>query len=100
MASPPRTVEIADPGGISPPEERRANLNLKQEDVRRWLAVGLMAIFAVEILVSLYIMATGSKETWPDLKELLAMILGPTVALVGSATGFYFGTKADGRDKE
>ena len=30
-------------------------------------------------------------------KDVLTMVLSPTIALFGAATGFYYGTKSDGR---
>jgi hypothetical protein len=68
------------------------SLRHKRENVRGWLAKSLVLIFAAEILVSLFalIVCANSVE---NIKGLLSVILGPTVALVGSATGFYFGLK-------
>lgn len=68
----------------------------KQEDIRGWLARSLIYILGAEIGVSLVI-AMFCPDSAEKMKDLLAVILGPTVALVGSATGFYFGLKrADG----
>jgi hypothetical protein len=54
----------------------------------------LVGILALEILIALSAVAICPSR-WTEIKELLIVIFGPTVALVGSATGFYFGTKGD-----
>src|SRR5476649_154753 len=70
----------------------------RQEDVRQWLAISLTAILALEVTVALLAAAICS-NSWPHMKDVLIVIFGPTVALVGSATGFYFGSKADSHHK-
>ena len=66
----------------------------QREWVRAFLALALVAVFAVEVIFSIWFLA----HSCPDLdsavkalKELAEVFLGPTVALVGAATGFYFG---------
>jgi hypothetical protein len=63
------------------------------ENVRGWIALSLIGLLAGTILVSfilLWIHPDRSKE----LHDLLALIFGPLVALVGAATGYYFGSQA------
>jgi hypothetical protein len=78
-----RTIDIGNP--IGPQDIPLAH---KQEDVRRWLALGLVGILALEISIALSAVAMWPSR-WSGIKELL-------IALVGSATGFYFGNKSGG----
>lgn len=70
----------------------------QREWVRAILALFLVAIFAVEIWAG--IRAMTNPEIVKDdhavnaVKDLFLIMLSPTVALVGAATGFYYGTKA------
>lgn len=64
-----------------------------QENVRGIIAlflVGLMAATIAASFILLWIHPDRSKE----LHDLLALIFGPLVALVGAATGYYFGSRA------
>lgn len=49
--------------------------------------VGLLAAAVLAAFVSIWI----NGELTDEMKDLLTIILGPLVTLVGSATGFYFG---------
>ena len=64
-----------------------------RESVRGWIALSLIGLLAATIIVSfilLWIHPDRSKE----LHDLLALVFGPLVALVGAATGYYFGSQA------
>jgi len=64
-----------------------------RENVRGWIALSLIGLLAATIIVSfvlLWIHPDRSKE----LHDLLALVFGPLVALVGAATGYYFGSQA------
>lgn len=68
-----------------------------QEFARRKIAYSLVGVLAFEILAAFAIMAyiymrCGTLDVGP-IKEILQVIFAPTVALVASATGFYFGAK-------
>jgi hypothetical protein len=85
----PRTVsspDSLDPRTIKP------TIPEKQEDARRFLALWLVAIFGFEVFAAMAALLLCKPAQISDVKELLTVILSPTVALVGSATGFYFGT--------
>jgi uncharacterized protein YggT (Ycf19 family) len=59
-----------------------------RENVRGWIVLSLIGLLAATILVSfilLWIHPDRSKE----LHDLLALVFGPLVALVGAATGYY-----------
>ena len=64
-----------------------------RESIRGWIALSLIAMLAVVVVASLalvWIHPDRSKE----LHELLSLVFGPLIALVGSATGYYFGSQA------
>ena len=64
-----------------------------RESVRGLIALSLIGLLAATIIVSfilLWIHPDRSKE----LHDLLALVFGPLVALVGAATGYYFGSQA------
>jgi hypothetical protein len=68
----------------------------QQENVRGAIAlflVGLMAATIIASFVLLWVHPDRSKE----LHDLLALVFGPVVALVGAATGYYFGSHAANR---
>lgn len=64
-----------------------------RESVRGWIALSLIALFALMMSVSFAFMWVHPDRS-KDLHDLLALLLGPLVALVGAATGYYFGSKA------
>jgi hypothetical protein len=77
------------------PEARKATIPEKQEDARRTLAIALVVIFGIEVIGAMLALWFCKPPMIDSIKEVLTLILGPTVALVGSATGFYFGTRMD-----
>ncbi len=84
--TPPDVLDIEGPEGAGP-EPR--TIPEWQEWVRRFLAIALVTIFGVEALGGMVALWLCS-EHLQELKDILTLILGPTVALAGSATGFYF----------
>jgi len=64
-----------------------------RESVRGWIALSLIALFALMMSVSFAFMWVHPDRS-KELHDLLALLLGPLVALVGAATGYYFGSKA------
>lgn len=80
---------------VSPPFETRPyDPAPARENVRGWIAQALICILGGTILVSfvfLWLHADKSKE----LHDFLAVIFGPLVALVGAATGYYFGASSN-----
>ena len=68
----------------------------ERENVRGAVAlllIGLMAATIVASFILLWIHPDRSRE----LHDLLALVFGPLVALVGAATGYYFGAQAADR---
>ena len=63
-----------------------------RESTRRWLAGGLVGLFATVTVLSLAAVITG----WQDVdvvKSVLEVLVPPIVALTGSALGFFFGVE-------
>jgi hypothetical protein len=91
-AEPTDAIEIPEPEGAEP-QSRGFTIPERQEWARTWLALSLVAIFGVEVtgsMVALWVCGARLQE----LKDILTLVLGPTVALVGSATGFYFASRS------
>lgn len=68
------------------------NSDQDRERVRGHVALGLIWLLALVVVGSFVGLVTKTMEM-KDLKELLTIVLGPLIALVGAATGFYFGEK-------
>ncbi len=62
-----------------------------RERTRTWAVVGLGAIYAVESAFLLGSWADG--RSIADLKELVTLLVTPTVTLLGTALGFYFSSR-------
>jgi hypothetical protein len=79
--TPPRGREAAPPLSFStiPPEWWR-------EIARASLAVGLMLLLGLVLVIVL-------NKPAGDAKDLLGQVLAPLIALLGAATGFYYGEK-------
>ena len=84
-------VEIVDiPTAQFAVRERGPRIRLVNEEfVRAGLAVLLLLLVAAVILIALM-----KTETWADTKELLDIALPALTGLLGSAVGFYFGTRS------
>jgi hypothetical protein len=65
-------------------------LEAARESVRAGLAFVFAIIFFVTIMYAF--LSTGT-DSWDDTKELLQILLPAETALLGSAVGFYFGTR-------
>jgi hypothetical protein len=61
----------------------------REEFVRALLAGVFVVIFGATVIAAF--MFVGS-AAWPNVKELLQILLPAETALLGSAVGFYFGT--------
>ena len=60
----------------------------KRENTRGILAVGLVSLVALEVVLGFVALMTGTSIG--DLRQLFEIVFSPSVALAGSATGFYF----------
>ena len=69
---------------------------VERESTRKTLALVLLGILAIEILAAL--VAAFFPTVTTSMKDMLGLVFTPTIALVGAATGFYFGqTRSTGR---
>jgi hypothetical protein len=83
---PPISLDVGD---VQPPRTEARHL-WAQELVRASLAIILLVILAVTVGWA-FVGASGA--AWPNYKELLQLVLPAETALLGSASGFYFGTR-------
>ena len=88
---------VAPPTGAYTPVEENYNPEPRRDQARMWLAYILVALLCVVIMASYGSLWLMSSADFPNLKALLELVLAPVIALVGSATGFYFGGGGSGR---
>lgn len=79
-------------GAALPPQEP-FNPEKFREQARAWLAGGLTALLTLVVLSLVAAIVFGHYAT-KDAVDLLGVLLSPLVALVGAATGFYYGGKS------
>ena len=79
-------------GSVLEPSTVPYNSDEDRERIRGLVALVLIGLLAAVVVGSFIGLATGTIEM-KDLKELLTILFGPLIALVGAATGFYFGGK-------
>ena len=86
---PDEKVDPPEPPVIGPQEPKQ------REWVRAALAGTAIVIFAAEVVFSVCFLAHTAPQDLNGaitaIKEFALIFLGPTVALVGATTGFYFG---------
>jgi len=78
-------------------DKERLGPEAKRETVRGWLAGSLVFLLAVVVIASFvhqWLQPDRSKE----LHEWMNLVFSPLVALVGAATGFYFGAQSAKKD--
>lgn len=96
--------EAGDPAGppFGIPESPRVVVDRRQRrfegdaQVRLVLTYMFIAIFAGTIAISAFRL---SGSDWANTKEWLQALLPAETALIGSATGFYFGSTRKGPDQ-
>ncbi len=87
--------------GIGPDERAKArpvesyNHDRHIDRVRAVLAIALVVLVALEALIALVAVVAGRPSD--EIGGLLEKVLSPTVALAGSAVGFYFAGERDSR---
>jgi hypothetical protein len=96
-ANPNSPIDAGAP--ISP-----TSIEYHREETRSKLAFALIAIFGVEVLAALatfvfpHQLGIDSADL-ASVKDILSIVFSPTVALVGSAMGFYFGTEGKKQER-
>lgn len=78
---------------LDTPEKKDYDIPAEREKKRGQIALFLIWILAGIIAISLLIVMFSCKPTVENLKSILELIFTPIIALVGAATGFYFGEK-------
>jgi len=72
------------------PQEVPYDPSRHRELVRSILAIGSIGLVALEVIGFLWMFAFGTRD-FGELKDLVGVILSPSIALASAATGFYFG---------
>ena len=67
-----------------------------RETMRGWLAVIVLAVFGLEVLL-FFGLAFGHVLLMQDIKELGLVLFSPTIVVVGTVLGFYFGADKGSR---
>jgi len=67
----------------------------RRDHTRASLAFALLGLLLVEIVAAIggSFQFSGADKGMADFNSVINALIGPTVALVGAATGFYFGTR-------
>ena len=86
----PRSVDRPTATPYDPTRDR--------ETKRGWIAMLLIALLVAIVVMSFGTLWWGVKDkiSATDLKDFLAILIGPVVGLVGTVAGFYFGEKSKG----
>jgi len=74
------------------PETADFDITRAQESVRHWLSWSLLAIFGATIFAAFFLIWVD-RGAWTEIKDLFTIAISTESALLGSAIGFYFGTK-------
>jgi len=91
--APDSAVDYSDeplvyPSSALEPATAPYNPEPKRENVRLLLAASLVGLVIFEVAAGFAALMTGTSID--DLRVLLQIVFSPSVALAGSATGFYF----------
>jgi hypothetical protein len=90
---PPEFEENEPPQkGPALPFREPYNLDKTRERARAYLASSLTLLLATVVLI-LVVAVTARSYPTKEAVDLLGVLLSPLVALVGAATGFYYGGK-------
>lgn len=76
------------PGSVLEPAIEPYDPEPKRENVRLLLAASLVGLVIFEVAAGFLALLLGT--SMDDLRVLLQIVFSPSVALAGSATGFYF----------
>jgi ABC-type microcin C transport system permease subunit YejE len=95
----PVTVQVDD---IERPLELRRHIDMLRENMRGYLALGLLLLLAIEVWFGLSEISKLAASDKPNnakiVSDWLSSVVTGTIALLGAATGFYFGTKRGGSE--
>jgi hypothetical protein len=90
---------ISDPSVAAPTLEKPATTaydpDKDREGARKGITYWLLTLLSLLFVISFLALATLKDSlTFDQLKSLVELLLGPLVALVSAATGFYFGAQS------
>jgi hypothetical protein len=75
------------------------NADKARENVRGLIALWLIVLLASTIALSFFLVWRHPDRD-KELHELLGLIFSPLIALVGTATGYYFGSQSSSRQEK
>lgn len=82
------TAEPPPPG----PLRAQSQVSLKQENTRRLIAYILLLYLGAIVVIALVALYAEGVEL-DRAKDILSILVGPVIGLVGSVVGFYFGAQ-------
>ena len=86
-----QTLELGDVD-LSSPEEKKYDPSKEVDKARKYIAYWLLALLSFLVVFSfISLWFLNPTPTFSDIKALVELLLGPIIALVSAATGFYFG---------
>jgi len=80
--------------GLPSPSDKPYNPHRDRENVRSFVAFGLLALLIIVVIAS-YVCLSAGWIAKDDLKDLLTIVFGPIITLLGAVTGFYYGEKSN-----
>jgi uncharacterized membrane protein len=74
-----------------------------REWARQWVAIIIVSCLALTVLMSfsvLFYMVYLNKATIGDAKDVISLVVGPVIGIVGAVTGFYFSKMQNDDDED
>ena len=88
------TVGLGQPApAFEAPAEKRYDPAQYQDTTRSYIAYWLLLLLTLLILSTFGSLFVIQTITFENVKSIIELILGPIIALVSAATGFYFGAQ-------
>jgi hypothetical protein len=96
---------IPDPNqpapGFNSPESKAFDPDEFKDQARKRITYWLLALLTLLVTYAFGgLFLIESKPSFEHFKSLVEMLLGPLIALVSAATGFYFGAQQSSKKKE
>lgn len=79
---------VEDTSAVRPAQRKVDRIALQQEGMRGTIALILLGLVGITLLWAL-----STVDNWAEMRELLDVWLPALTGLLGSAVGFYFGTR-------
>ena len=103
--SPARILDLTQddagepPTAPAPPATAPFDISKEQETARATIAYLLLLLLAVTVALG-FLLLWAKPYHWDKLNALMQIVFGPIVALVGAATGYYFGAASAQSNKK